>query len=200
MQLIMSPASPFVRKTRIMLREAGLGDRIEELELATTPFATADTLWAANPLGKIPALLRDDAFPLFDSTVICHFMNELAGANFYPADQKWEVMMLEALATGIMDCTVSMSYEMRLRPEAQQSPDWIEAQWGKISSALDAAGREWMDHLNGPVTVAHMAMGAALGYIDLRHDHRNWRDGRDGLADWYAEFAKRASMVDTNPA
>ena len=200
MQLIMSPASPFVRKIRVLIREAKLLDVIEEVNITTTPLASASEAVAANPLGRIPALVRDEGPALYDSRVISRYLDDYASANLYPTSRLWEILTLEATGDGIMDSTVSMSYEGRLRPEEKQSEDWIEAQWGKASRALDAISARWMSHLEGPLNMGQISVACALSYIDLRHDARNWRDGRKTLADWHAVFEDRQSMQDTKPS
>ena len=199
MQLIMSPASPFVRSVRVLLRETGLIDRVDEVQVATSPMASAAEALAANPTGKIPALTRADGPAIYDSRVIMRYLDNMADANLYPNTSLYEVLMLEATAIAIMDATVSMAYEVRLRPETQQSPDWIEAHWGKAARGIEAINARWMSHLNGPLNAAQIATSCALGYIDLRHDGRNWRKGNDALAKWQAEFETRESMVATKP-
>lgn len=199
MQLIMSPASPFVRSVRVLLRETGLIDRVDEVQVATSPMASAAETLAANPTGKIPALTRADGPAIYDSRVIMRYLDNMADANLYPNTSLYEVLTLEATAIAIMDATVSMAYEVRLRPETQQSPDWIEAQWGKAARGIEAINARWMSHLKGPLNAAQIATSCALGYIDLRHDGRNWRKGNDALAKWQAEFETRESMVATKP-
>lgn len=199
MQLIMSPASPYVRKVRVMLRETGLIDRVEEVEVATTPLNSAPEALAANPLGKIPALTRADGPSIYDSRVITRYLNDMADVNLYPSTSLYEVLTLEATADAIMDATVAMAYEVRLRPTEEQSPGWIDAQWGKAERAIAAINSRWMSHLTGPLNMAQIATACALGYVDLRHNVRNWRKGNDALAKWQAEFADRASMKSTQP-
>ena len=200
MQLLMSPASPYVRKVRVLIRECGLMDTVEEVPVTTTPLATAPEVQAANPLGKIPALLRSDGPALYDSRVITRFLNAHAGAALYPAAREWEVLTLEATADAIMDATVGMSYEIRLRPAERQSPEWLDAQWGKAIRAIGAVNDRWMSHLAGPLDISHIGMACALSYIDLRHDARGWRQGHDALAAWHAAFCERPSMRETAPA
>lgn len=199
MQLLISPASPFVRKVRVLIREAGLMDTVEEVNVSTTPMNSAPEVVAANPLGKIPALIRADGPGIYDSRVITRFLDDLAGANLYPESRIWEILTLEATADAIMDATVSMSYEMRLRPEEQQSPDWIEAQWSKAERGIAAVNSRWMSHLTGPLNIGQIGVACALSYIDLRHDARGWRNGNEALANWHAEFSNRPSMVETKP-
>lgn len=199
MKLIMAPTSPYVRKVRVLIREMGLTDAVTEQPVATTAFNSDAHAIAANPLGKIPALIRDDAPTIYDSRVITRFLNDTHNASFYPAPRIWETLTLEATADGIMDCAVSMAYEVRLRPEAEQSPDWIEVQWQKVSRGIKAVNDRWMSHLSGPLDMSHIAVACALSYVDLRHDPRNWRDGNDALAAWHTTFAERDSMLATKP-
>lgn len=193
----MSPLSPYVRKVRVLLRETKLITQIEEVEVATTAFATDSGLVSSNPLGKIPTLIRDDGPALYDSRVITRFLNDYANANYYPDRRIWEVLTLEATADAIMDSAVSMAYEVRLRPAHEQSPAWIEAQWEKVARAISAIENRWISHLSGPVDIAHIAVACALSYVDLRHDARNWREGNKKLADWHRAFAANDSMIAT---
>lgn len=200
MKLIMSPASPFVRKVRVVIREGGLTDRIQDVPVSTTPLATPSELRAANPTGKIPVLVRDDGPAIHDSRVITRYLDATFDLGLYPPSRLWEVLTLEALADGLMDAAVLMVYEHRFRPEPMWSEDWTEAQWGKVAGALDAIEGRWMSHLAGPLTAAQIAVGCALSYLDLRHPGRAWRDGRPALAQWHADFAARPAMLETAPA
>lgn len=197
MKLLMSPASPFVRKVRVVLRELYLLGQVEEVAVTTTPLASDPSVVAANPTGKIPALVRDSGPAIYDSRVITRFLNDHAGGALYPQARIWEVLTLEATADAIMDAAVLMTYEARLRPEAQQSSDWVEAQWGKASRTIAAVNARWMSHLHGPMDIGHIGIACALSYVDLRHDARGWRQENDALAQWHADFVTRASMADT---
>ncbi|MGX0877018.1 glutathione S-transferase [Roseovarius sp. MBR-154] len=199
MQLIASPLSPFVRKVRVVLLETGLSDRVEVVNLATTPLETDPRAISANPLGKIPALIRERESTLYDSRVITRYLDDMARAGLYPQARLWEVLTLEATAEGIMDAAVLMTYEARFRPEDMQYAPWVEAQWAKVARALDAVEARWMSHLAGPLDMSHIAMGCALGYLDFRHAARGWRTGRPALEAWYAGFCGRESMALTAP-
>jgi glutathione S-transferase len=199
MQLIASPLSPFVRKVRVLLIEADLEAQVEVVNVTTTPLDTDAQAAAANPLGKIPALIREGGVTLHDSRVITRYLDTLAGGGFYPPARLWEVLTLEATAEGVMDAALMMAYEGRFRPEDKQHAPWVDAQWAKIARALDAIEARWMSHLAGPLDMSHIATGCALGYIDLRHDARGWRKGRPALDAWYAEFSQRESMTRTAP-
>lgn len=200
MKLFHSPLSPYVRKVVVLLHELDSVDRVTLETIATTAFASDQGLAAANPLAKIPALQRDDGVTLYDSRVICGYLNELFDGSLYPSGAGvWENRTLEATGDGIMDCAVSMAYERKLRPENEQSDDWVEAQWTKVSRALQALNGRWMGHLEGPVSMAHISVACALSYVDFRHGARNWRNGNEALASWHAAFDSRPSMQATRP-
>ena len=198
MQLLQSPASPFVRKVRILLREAGGEGRVTEVPVQTTPYQTAPELAARNPLGKIPALVREDGPTLYDSRVITRYLDDMLDAGLYPAGRLWEVLVIEATADGVMDSAVAMTYEARFRGETT-SDDYLDAQWSKVSRALDALQGQWISHLSGSLDMGQIAVACALGYLDLRHGARDWRAGRDALARWHARFEERPSYAETRP-
>lgn len=198
MKLLMSAASPFVRKVMVLLHET---DQIGDVELQSVvagPGQTEAVLKAANPVGKIPALVRAEGPTLYDSRVICRYLDARAGAGLYP-QPGWETQVLEATGDAICDAAVAMIYEARFRPEEKVHGPWVEAQWEKVSTALDVLNARWMSHLEGPLDGAQIAVGCALGYLDFRHGARNWRSGRDALASWEARFAERPSMQSTKP-
>lgn len=200
MDLLISHASPFVRKTRVALRELNLQDTVSEVEVtASVVHQVTEALIAANPVGKIPVLRRSDGPAIYDSRVITRFLNDHAAGNLYPESRLWEVLTLEATAEGIMDAAVLMTYELRFRPEEKVSQDWLDGQWRKVVRALEAIESRWLSHLAGPLDMAQIALGCALGYLDLRHDARNWRALTPQLAAWEASFSERPAMVDTRP-
>lgn len=200
MKLYHSPTSPYVRKVMVLLHETGQLEDVEVLNVATTPLAPADELQGKVPLRRIPALERPDGPTLFDSRVICAFLDARIKAGMYPdGPRRWDVLTLEALADGILDSAVGMTYEARLRPEDKQWDIWLDAQWDKIERACAALNQRWMAHLSGPLDMGQVAVACALGYLDLRHDARNWRKGNDALSDWFAAFNERPSMVATRP-
>lgn len=200
MKLYTSMPSPFGRKVKVTLMETGLWDDTQVIEVVTTPFATDPAVAAANPAGKIPALLREEGPALYDSRVICRYLDARAGAGLYPESRLWEVLTLEAMADGILEAALAMVYELRFRAEEQVMPEWIEAQWARVARSLDTLEGRWMAHLSGRMDAGHIALGCALGYLDFRHGARDWRSGHEALADWYDRFSTRESMVRTAPA
>jgi glutathione S-transferase len=199
MDLLFSHLSPFARKVRVLLRESGQAGAVAEVPVSTTPLNTAPEVAAANPTGRIPVLIRPDGPALYDSRVICRYLDDRFTAGLYPATRLWEVLTLEALADGMTDSAVQMRYEVALRPAAAQSPAWLDAQWAKIARGLDSLGDLWLPHLAGPVDMGQVAVGCMLGYVDFRHSDRDWRTGREALAAWYARFAARPAMAATAP-
>lgn len=200
MRLFHSPTTPFGRKIVVALQESGLARAVTVVNVAGSPIAPGTLPLASNPLGKIPTLELDDGQAIFDSRVICRYLDSLTNGILYPVAPKlWQTLTLEALADGMLDAAVIMAYEIRLRPEEKQYPAWLEAQWAKIDRALDALNSEWSDHLNGPFDMAQIAVGCALGYLDFRHNARNWRKGRPPLTTWYEAFSQRDSMRSTEP-
>jgi len=200
MRLFHSLTSPFVRKVMVLLHETGQLADVTLVAAAGSPVDTAAMPLADNPLGKVPTLTRTDGPALYDSRVICRYLDARAGGVLYPdAPQLWECLTLESLADGLMDAAVLMVYETRIRPEDRRYAPWVDAQWAKVSRALDAAESGWLPHLAGPLDMGQIAMGCALGYLDLRHSDRDWRRSRPGLAGWDADFARRPAMQATQP-
>ena len=205
MILYSSPTSPYARKVHVVLLETDQMAAVEVVPSSTAPTNPRDGIAAKNPLMKIPALERPDGPTLYDSRVICQFLDaraaDGAGAGLYGrGTRRWEVLTLEATGDGILDAALLMTYEMRLRPEGQRWDDWSEAQWSKIAASCTALNTRWMSHLYGPLDMGQIAVACALGYVDFRHGARDWRAGNDALATWYAAFCDRPAMTETAPA
>lgn len=200
MKLAYSPASPYARKVLVLLHETGQLEDVELIGGSGTPLAPNPETVQKNPLGKIPALERPDGATLYDSRVICAFLDARAGGKLYPSgNRRWETLTLEATGDGIMDAALLMTYEGRLRPEALRMEEFVDAQFGKITSACAALNTRWMSHLAGPLDMGQIAVACALGYVDFRHGHRDWRKGNDTLATWHANFSERSAMQATLP-
>lgn len=200
MRLYHSPASPYVRKVMILLIETGQLADVTLVPASGNPLDPGSMPLTQNPLGKIPCLERPDGPALFDSRVICRFLDDRAGGRLYPAaPHLWETLTLEALADGILDAALLMRYETHVRTEASRSPAWIEGQWAKIARALDTVEGRWIGHLNGPFGMGHIALACAAGYLDFRHAARDWRSGRTLLSQWEDRVAARESLASTVP-
>lgn len=205
MRLFHSPTSPYVRKVMVLLHETGQLDEVELVTGSGSPVDPGTAPLEANPLGKVPALERRDEPAIYDSRVICRYLDARAkggaGAGLYPESLRlWDTLTVEATGDGILDAALLMVYEGRLRPEELRFAPWVEGQWAKVDRALDALETRWMAHLEGPLEAAQIAVACALGYLDFRHGARGWRDGRPALAAWFANFAARPSMMATQPS
>ncbi|WP_424974906.1 glutathione S-transferase family protein [Dinoroseobacter sp. S124A] len=200
MELLGATASPFVRKVRTLLEVTGYADEVTFTPVTAAAVGQADTtLTAANPLGKIPVLLRADGPAIYDSRVICRYLDARLQLDAYPEARLWEVLTLEATADALMEAGVLMVYEARFRPEDKQFDGWVEGQWTKIDRALDVIEARWMSHLSGPMDMSQIAIGCALGYLDFRHDARNWRGTRPALSDWADKILATEAMRATMP-
>ena len=200
MKLRYSPTSPYVRKVTVTALETGLHDRIERVPTDTRE-PRPDFL-ADNPLGKVPTLITDDGLPLFDSRVICEYLDSLHdGHKLFPVDvpARWRTLRLMALADGILDAGVLRRMET-LRPEKEKSPAWIERQKAKVARGLDMLERE-VPRFHRLVTIGQITVGCCLGWLDFRYGTaEDWRIGRPLISDWYSMFMVRPSMVATVPS
>jgi glutathione S-transferase len=200
LKIFYSPASPFVRKCLVAAHELGLRDRIELLPSTANPVAPDRTLVASNPLGKVPALLLDDGTVLFDSRVICEYLNAQAGGDLIPREgpARWTALSEQSLADGMSDAAVLARYETAMRPEALRWTDWTTGQVAKINAGLDEFEAR-ASRFGNRVDLGTIAFACALGYVDLRFAALNWRAARPQAAAWYERFGGRESMVTTRP-
>jgi glutathione S-transferase len=198
-QLYHATASPFARKVRVLVREKGLLDRVEEISV--NPLADPAALHFVNPLGKVPALVLSDGLALFDSPVICEYLDTISGSpRFLPkeGERRWQVLRTQALADGIMDSGVAMIYESR-RPESQRSPDWQQRRQDSILRSI----RQLDDDpgmLSGPVNLGSIAVACALGYLDFRLPELDWRQPNPHVANAYASLRELPGMRATLPS
>ncbi|MCX7139587.1 MAG: glutathione S-transferase [Proteobacteria bacterium] len=200
MKLIGSLTSPFVRKARIVLAEK----KIEYTFELENPWDAKSRVPDANPLGKVPVLVLEDDSTLFDSRVIVEFLDRLSPLNkLIPTDnrEKIEVKRWEALADGVLDAAVAVVLERR-RPSKQRSEPTIKRQLEKIERALAVMSRDLGDKpwcTGNSFTLADIAFGVALGYLDFRHGSYDWRVLHANLAKLAAKLAERPSFADTVP-
>lgn len=201
MKIFHAAASPFVRKCLVAADELGLRDRIELVPAAAHPINRDATVVAQNPLGKIPTLVCDDGSVLFDSRVICEYLNGLGDGHLIPrsGDERFRVLAEQSLADGVMDAAVLTRYETFARPEALRWSEWITGQLAKVASGLDALEARAAS-FGDRVDLGTIAFGCALGYLDFRFASLGWRDTRPNAAAWFEWFGGRDSMVATRPA
>lgn len=199
MKLYHSATSPYVRKVDLVLHLTGQGGAVERLPGGGTPMAPNAGTVSQNPLGKVPCLVTDEGLALYDSRVICRYLDHLAGGHLYPTGvTQWRVLTAEARADGVVDAALLVVYEARLRPEPIRLQTWVDGQLDKVRRGVAAMEAD-AAHLAGPLTIAHVATAAALGYLDFRHGYLAWRDGAPQLAAWYDEFARHPAMQTTMP-
>ncbi len=199
MKLMSSPTSPFVRKVRILVREKGATDRVKEIVVSA--LADPAELHAANPLGKVPALLLDNGTTYFNSPLICQFLDEeLGGHRFLPptGEPYFHDMRLQTIGDGISEAAVSRTFE-RARPEAERSTMWIGRWERAITRALDLLEAD-AKALDREPTIGTIAVYCALGYLDFRHADMNWQKGRPKLAAFYSKNSGRPAFKETAPA
>lgn len=185
----------------MVLHETGQLNDVDIISAAGTAVEPGTIPLAQNPLGKIPALERADGPAIYDSRVICRYLDARANAGLYPEGNRlWDVLTLEATADGIMDAALLIVYETRIRPEEFHYTPWLDAQWDKIQRAVDALNTRWLSHLSGPTHIGQIATACALGYCDFRLPDQNWREGNEALAEWYSKFGERDSFQATLPS
>lgn len=202
LRLFHSPASPYVRKVMVTAIERSVEDRIELLPSAAGPVKRDQTIVRHNPSGKVPSALLENDQPLFDSRVICAYVDSLAssGASVYPQDQRrFKVLMLEALADSILDACLLCRYERVMRPAELQWDDWYNGQMEKIDSGLDDLESRWFDDIAVEFHAGSIAAACTLGYLDFRFGDKDWRLSHPKLAAWFAEVSGRPSMEKTFP-
>jgi glutathione S-transferase len=200
LKLIGSSASPFARKVRIVLAEK----RIEYAWETQNPWAADSTVSDLNPLGKVPVLVLEDGTALYDSRVICEFLDGVSPiGKLIPAGnrERIEVRRWEALADGIVDAGALARAESQ-RPSHERSAAWTERQMKKVARGLDAlegqlGARAYCCGNN--LTLADIAVGACLGWLDFRYPNLAWRDDRPDLERLAAKLADRPSFADTVP-
>lgn len=198
MKLRHSPRSPFVRKVMVVAYEHGLVARIELVATSLSPIQGNDQLALENPLMKVPSLVTDDGEVLFDSPVICEYLDDMAsGPKLFPAagPARWTALRQQALADGILDAIILCAYETT-RPEDRRWSAWTDGQIRKAHQGLAAVERE---DFSGQLTIGPIAIGCMLGYLDLRFPEDGWRRRHPTLASWYQNFETRPSMEATKP-
>ena len=200
MKLLYTPNSPYARKVRIVALEKHIDLELQEVVLADPACIVSNH----NPLGKVPVLILDDGDHLYDSRVIVEYLdNRAPGTHLIPTENtsKIATRRWEALSDGVCDAAIIAMLESR-RPEAQQSPAIIERQLNKVMRGLEVLNlnitkKKWC--VNETFSLADIALGCMLGYVDLRFKSLNWREQCPNLAKHYGILVKRPSFKNTMP-
>ena len=193
MKLRYSTTSPFVRKVHVLALETGQIDKIELVKTVTTD----PDLGRNNPLQKVPAMELDDGSSLYDSRVICEYLDSQAGGKFFPpaGPARWTALKRQALADGMMDAAVLRMMECK-KPENLRSADWDKRQKLKVTQGLAALEA---DHLGPQLDIGTLTVAILLDYLDFRFKVEDWRPAHPKLAAWHKTFSERASLKKTLP-
>jgi glutathione S-transferase len=199
MRLHWSPKSPYVRKVMVCAHELGLLDRLELMRSVAAMRTPNARLMQDNPLSKIPTLVLDDGTALFDSAVICEYLDDLASGSLFPRQgaAKWQALRWQAFGDGLLDALILWRNE---RERDLPLAALIEAFELKTRASLKQLDDEARSLGAAPLSVGHIAVGCALGYLDYRFDDFGWRGMAPRLADWHAGIGSRPSFRSTEPA
>lgn len=197
MKLHWSPRSPFVRKVMIVAHETGLTDRLACVRTVAAMKEPNEALLPDNPLAKIPTLVLDDGAVLYDSRVICEFLDTLhAGPKLFPAAgrDRFEALRRQALGDGFLDFLLLWRHE---RERDSPSPELLAAFRKKFDAVLAALDKELPDLAAAPLCIGHISIFCGLSYLDFRFRDLAWRPDHPALAMWLADFEKRPSAQKT---
>jgi glutathione S-transferase len=198
-KLYFAPASPYARKVRAAAVELGLADRIELI--LQMPRDNAKGFFSVNPLARIPVLETDSGEVLFDSPVICEYLDSLSSTRLCPASgpQRFAVLKRQAIGDGLLDNLVPLRGEL-MRPKEQQSPDFINRAYATVDRTLQVLDRDSKTGKGSKPDIGDIAIGCALAYLDFRYPARPWRDANPQLAAWFAALSARPCFTQTPPA
>ncbi|MEM6162275.1 glutathione S-transferase [Erwinia sp. P6884] len=201
MQLYYASTSPYVRKVMVAARCLGLAEEIELLASAAHPVERDERIAAFNPLAKVPALRTEEGICLYDSRVICDYLNARAGGTLIPAhgDARWISLTRQALGDGLLDAALLARYEFSARPQEKQWKAWAEAQLNKVAAALAEIERHASCFHPLPDDLGLITVGCGLGYLDFRFAGLNWRRDHPQTAAWFATFDAHPAMAATRP-
>ncbi len=198
MKLHWSPKSPYVRKVMICAHELQLLDRLELVRTVAAMLQPNDVLMQDNPLSKIPTLVLADGTVLFDSIVICEYLNELAGGPLFPSQglAKWRALRWHALGDGALDALILWRNE---REREQPLPALLKAFEKKTRASLDLLDAEAQALGEAEFSIGHLTIACTLGYLDYRFDAFGWRLLAPRLATWFETLSQRPSFAATAP-
>lgn len=202
MRLHWGPVSPFVRKVMISAHETGLADRIDLVRSPVAMNAANADVMRDNPLSKIPTLVTDEGFALFDSDVICEYLDTLhRGPKLIPEgkEARWQVLRWNAMGSGMLDALVLWRNE-RMRPVPSQSVETLKTYDLKIAASLDWVESEMAGLETSEFGLGHITIGCMFGYMDLRFSDIDWRSTHPASAAWFSRFSQRPSSKLTDPA
>lgn len=197
MKLYYQTHSPYARKALVFAHEAGLARRIEVIHHETSPTRRNDTVFAENPLGKVPVLIRPGLTPLFDSDIICAYLDTLSEeGSLIPCEgeARWNALLLQAMAQGLCDAGIALRWETARRPVELRYPPLAQGYAEKLITSYDWLETEF--DLSASLHVGHIALATALDWIEFRQ-LPSFRQGRPRLTQWFEAFVQRPSMQAT---
>jgi glutathione S-transferase len=199
MKLHWSPKSPYVRKVMVCAHELGLVAQIELVRSVAAMLKPNPQIMRDNPLSKIPTLVLDDGSTLFDSAVICEYLDDRAGGSMFPRESaaRWQALRWHALGDGLLDILILWRNE---RERERPLPVLLDAFELKTWASLDLLEREARALAAAPFGIGHVTLGCALGYLDYRFDSLDWRGRAPHLARWHEQLRARPSFQATEPA
>lgn len=196
MKLHWSSRSPFVRKVMIAAHESGVADRIERTYSIVSLSKPNEAVMRDNPLGKIPTLILDDGRVLYDSVVICEYLDSLASTpKLFPAsgEARWTALKRHALGNNMLDALLLWRSEIG-KPAARQTPEWLSTFALKLERFLDAVEAEADTLGRSGFDIGHLTIGVALAYTDFRFGDLNWRNAHPRTDAWMQTFLARESV------
>ncbi len=198
LRLHWSPKSPYVRKVMVCAHELGLTERLELVRSVAAMLKPNERLMQDNPLSKIPTLVLEDGFVLFDSVVICEYLNELGGGSLFPKQgaDKWQALRWHALGDGLLDALILWRNERERAVPLQTLIDAFELKTLAALKQLDDEAQALKETAFG---IGHVTVACALGYLDYRFNSLAWRNTAPRLAQWFAETSLRPSLAATQP-
>jgi glutathione S-transferase len=200
-KLYFASTSAYVRKVMITAHCLGIVEQIEKLDSAAHPIQRDGRIARFNPLAKVPALQTPDGLALYDSRVICEYLNAVAGGSLFPAkgQPRWVSLARQALGDGLIDAALLARYETTARPQDKQWSGWIDGQLTKVRAAVAEIETQAAQFSRVPDDIGLIAIGCGLGYLDFRFADLDWRANHPAAASWFAEFDQHPAMLATRP-
>jgi len=198
MKLHWSPKSPYVRKVMICAHELDVLSRLELVRSVAAMLKPNPDIMADNPLSKIPTLVRADGSTLFDSVVICEYLNEQAGGTLFPeqTDARWQALRWHALGDGLLDALILWRNERERDQPLRTLLDAFDVKTRACLRLLDEEAKALED---APFSIGHVTLGCSLGYLDYRFGALGWRSLAPRLARWFSVLQARPSFQSTEP-
>ncbi len=202
LKLFYAPTSPYVRKVMVSAALLGLTDTIEKLSSAAHPIHRDTGIAAFNPLAKVPTAITEDGQVLFDSRVVCAYLDAIDGQHaLFPVtgNAQWQALTWQSVGDGLLDAALLARYEVTARPREVQWQGWVDGQMTKIHACLAMIDKAADTLAISTPTIGEITLGCALGYLDFRFGQFDWRAAYPAAATWFQAFNATPAMVATIP-